>query len=74
MCHLRDDRTQTGHVLGDPRRRAQPDMMDTKNMSPVPFNLVRLLTHMAMLLGSTNHRQVDTHEYRRNYNATLMSI
>ncbi|XP_067087748.1 E3 ubiquitin-protein ligase rnf213-alpha-like [Osmerus mordax] len=51
------DRTQTGHVLGDPRRRAQPDMMDTKNMSPVPFNLVRLLTHMAMLLGSTNHRQ-----------------
>ncbi|XP_046895107.1 E3 ubiquitin-protein ligase rnf213-alpha isoform X2 [Hypomesus transpacificus] len=57
VAENQDDRTQTGHVLGDPRRRAQPDMMDTKNMSPVPFNLVRLLTHMAMLLGSTNHRQ-----------------
>ncbi|CAL8303834.1 unnamed protein product [Merluccius merluccius] len=46
------DRTQTGHVLGDPVRRDNPDTLDTKNMSPVPFTLVRMLTHMAMLLGA----------------------
>uniref|UniRef100_A0A3Q2E155 RING-type E3 ubiquitin transferase n=1 Tax=Cyprinodon variegatus TaxID=28743 RepID=A0A3Q2E155_CYPVA len=45
------DRTQTGHILGDPSRRDNPDMLDTKNISPVPFNVVRMLTHMAMLLG-----------------------
>uniref|UniRef100_A0AAZ3SJB9 RING-type E3 ubiquitin transferase n=1 Tax=Oncorhynchus tshawytscha TaxID=74940 RepID=A0AAZ3SJB9_ONCTS len=55
---IQGDRTQTGHVLGEPRRRDNLDMQDTKNMSPVPFNLLRLVTHMAMLLGASSHPQV----------------
>ncbi|RXN17930.1 E3 ubiquitin-protein ligase RNF213-alpha-like protein [Labeo rohita] len=51
------DRTQSGHILGDAQRRDQPDMQDTKNMSPAPFTLVRLLTHMSMLLGAQNDQQ-----------------
>ncbi|CAB1350129.1 unnamed protein product [Coregonus sp. 'balchen'] len=54
---IQGDRTQTGHILGDPRRRDNLDMQDTKNMSPVPFNLLRLITHMAMLLGASSHPQ-----------------
>ena len=54
----RGDRTQTGHVLGDPARRDNPDTLDTKNMSPGPFTLVRMLTHMAMLLGASINQQV----------------
>ncbi|XP_030645559.1 E3 ubiquitin-protein ligase rnf213-alpha-like [Chanos chanos] len=54
---LQGDRTQSGHILGDPSRRDNPDMQDTKNFSPAPFSLLRLLTHMAMLLGTSNHRQ-----------------
>uniref|UniRef100_A0A8C4HAD0 RING-type E3 ubiquitin transferase n=1 Tax=Dicentrarchus labrax TaxID=13489 RepID=A0A8C4HAD0_DICLA len=49
---LQGDRTQTGHILGNPNRRDNPDMLDTKSISPVPFTVVRMLTHMAMLLGS----------------------
>ncbi|KAJ8398812.1 hypothetical protein AAFF_G00420090 [Aldrovandia affinis] len=55
---IQGDRTQTGHVLGDPCRRDMPDMLDTKSMSPAPFTLVRLLTHMAMVLGASEHPQV----------------
>ncbi|KAJ7989846.1 hypothetical protein DPEC_G00308720 [Dallia pectoralis] len=55
---IQGDRTQTGHILGDPGRRENPDMQDTKNMSPLPFYLVRLLTHMAMLLGASNQPQL----------------
>ncbi|XP_049324067.1 E3 ubiquitin-protein ligase rnf213-alpha isoform X2 [Astyanax mexicanus] len=54
---IQGDRTQTGHILGDPGRRDQPDMQDTKNMSPAPFSLLRMLTHLAMLLGASNHPQ-----------------
>lgn len=54
----RGDRTQTGHVLGDPKRRDNPDMLDTKGISPVPFTVIRMLTHMAMLVGARNHLQV----------------
>nr|XP_023992641.1 E3 ubiquitin-protein ligase rnf213-alpha-like [Salvelinus alpinus] len=54
---LEGDSTETGHVLGDPGRRDHPDMQDTKNMSSVPFNLVRLLTHIAMLLGARSNPQ-----------------
>lgn len=54
---LQGDRTQTGHILGVPSRRDNPDMLDTKSMSPVPFSMVRMLTHMAMLLGIGNHPQ-----------------
>ncbi|XP_036409284.1 E3 ubiquitin-protein ligase rnf213-alpha isoform X2 [Megalops cyprinoides] len=57
VVHNEGDRTQTGHVLGDPGRRDNPDMLDTKNMSPAPFTLVRLVTHMAMLLGTSDHLQ-----------------
>ncbi|XP_041633633.1 E3 ubiquitin-protein ligase rnf213-alpha isoform X2 [Cheilinus undulatus] len=49
---LQADRTQTGHILGHPTRRDNPDMLDTKSLSPVPFTIVRMLTHMAMLLGT----------------------
>ncbi|XP_062264891.1 E3 ubiquitin-protein ligase rnf213-alpha [Platichthys flesus] len=51
------DRTQTGHVLGDSSRRDNPDMLDTKSISPFPFNIVRMLTHMAMLFGTCSHQQ-----------------
>ncbi|XP_076843194.1 E3 ubiquitin-protein ligase rnf213-alpha isoform X2 [Brachyhypopomus gauderio] len=54
---IQGDRTQSGHILGDPQRRDQPDMQDTKNMSPAPFTTIRALTHMAMLLGSSRYPQ-----------------
>ncbi|KTG00734.1 hypothetical protein cypCar_00028017, partial [Cyprinus carpio] len=54
---IQGDRTQSGHILGDAQRRDQPDMQDTKNMSPAPFALLRLLTHMSMLLGAQNNSQ-----------------
>lgn len=54
----RGDRTQSGHILGNPSRRDSPDMMDTKSLSPVPFTIVRMLTHMAMMLGASNQPQV----------------
>ncbi|XP_066499023.1 E3 ubiquitin-protein ligase rnf213-alpha [Hoplias malabaricus] len=57
VMQTQGDRTQTGHILGDPHRRDQPDMQDTKNISPAPFTLLRMLTHMAMLLGASNHPQ-----------------
>ncbi|KAK5884967.1 hypothetical protein CesoFtcFv8_018727 [Champsocephalus esox] len=52
VVQLQGDRTQTGHILGDHRRRDNPDMLDTKSMSPVPFTMARMLNHMAMLLGA----------------------
>uniref|UniRef100_UPI0037E8EFFF E3 ubiquitin-protein ligase rnf213-alpha n=1 Tax=Semicossyphus pulcher TaxID=241346 RepID=UPI0037E8EFFF len=57
LVQLQGDRTQTGHILGDPNRRDHPDMLDTKSLSPVPFTIVRMLTHMAMLLGTCSHLQ-----------------
>ncbi|XP_044037270.1 E3 ubiquitin-protein ligase rnf213-alpha [Siniperca chuatsi] len=54
---LQGDRTQTGHILGDPSRRDNPDMLDTKSISPVPFTIVRMFTHMAMMLGACSHLQ-----------------
>ncbi|XP_036840034.1 E3 ubiquitin-protein ligase rnf213-alpha-like isoform X4 [Oncorhynchus mykiss] len=53
----RGDLTRTGHILGEPQRRDNPDSQDTKNMSLTPFTLVRLLTHLAMLLGASEHPQ-----------------
>lgn len=58
MSSDRGDRTQAGHILGDPNRRDNPDMLDTKGISPVPFTIARMLTHMAMLLGAGSHLQV----------------
>ncbi|CDQ93826.1 unnamed protein product [Oncorhynchus mykiss] len=57
MCPLRGDLTRTGHILGDPERRDNPDTLDTKNMSLTPFILVRLLTHLAMLRGASEQPQ-----------------
>lgn len=54
----RGDSTKTGHILGDPNRRDNADMMDTKGISPVAFTTMRMLTHMAMLLGAGRHPQV----------------
>ncbi|KAF6732536.1 E3 ubiquitin-protein ligase RNF213 [Oryzias melastigma] len=51
------DRTQPGHILGDPRNRDNPDMMDTKGLSSVPFTTLRMLTHISMLLGFCQHPQ-----------------
>ncbi|KAK9962831.1 hypothetical protein ABG768_008181 [Culter alburnus] len=51
------DSTKSGHILGDAQRRDLPDMQDTKNMSPAPFALLRLFTHMAMLLGAGKKTQ-----------------
>ncbi|KAJ8251476.1 hypothetical protein GJAV_G00221750, partial [Gymnothorax javanicus] len=58
LANAHGDRTQRGHVLGDPSRRDQPDMQDTKSMSLAPFTVVRLLTHMSMLIGACEHPQV----------------
>ena len=52
------DRTQTGHVLGNPPPRGAPVVSD-RQMSPVVFLLLRLLTHLAMLLGATQSPQVE---------------
>ncbi|TWW70036.1 E3 ubiquitin-protein ligase rnf213-alpha [Takifugu flavidus] len=32
-------------------------MLDTKSLSPVPFTVIRMLTHMALLLGARSHHQ-----------------
>uniref|UniRef100_A0A8C3FUH7 RING-type E3 ubiquitin transferase n=1 Tax=Chrysemys picta bellii TaxID=8478 RepID=A0A8C3FUH7_CHRPI len=50
------DRTQTGHVLGDPRNR-EAMVASEREMSPVVFIVIRLLTHLAMLLGATKDAQ-----------------
>ncbi|NWU89930.1 RN213 ligase, partial [Upupa epops] len=46
-----EDRTQTGHVLGDAQHRTAVGASD-RAMSPVVFVLIRLLTHLSMLLGA----------------------
>lgn len=51
------DRTQTGHVLGDPRKR-EGVVASERDMSPAVLILIRLLTHLALLLGATKDPQV----------------
>ncbi|NXP80313.1 RN213 ligase, partial [Ramphastos sulfuratus] len=51
-----EDRTQTGHILGDVQRRRTAGVSD-RALSPVAFTLIRLLTHLAMLLGATKDPQ-----------------
>uniref|UniRef100_UPI004038E950 E3 ubiquitin-protein ligase RNF213-like n=1 Tax=Callospermophilus lateralis TaxID=76772 RepID=UPI004038E950 len=48
------DRTKTGHVLGHPQPRDVIVVSD-RDLSPVIFILMRLLTHLAMLLGATQN-------------------
>ncbi|CAI5684999.1 unnamed protein product [Oreochromis niloticus] len=55
---LHEDQTRPGHILGDPERRNNPDALDTKSMSLTPFTLVRLVTHLAMMLGASEKPQV----------------
>uniref|UniRef100_A0A8C9CZX4 E3 ubiquitin-protein ligase RNF213 n=1 Tax=Phocoena sinus TaxID=42100 RepID=A0A8C9CZX4_PHOSS len=50
------DRTQTGHVLGNPPLRGEA-MVSDRELSPVVFLLIRLLTHLAMLWGATQSPQ-----------------
>uniref|UniRef100_A0A672YT28 RING-type E3 ubiquitin transferase n=1 Tax=Sphaeramia orbicularis TaxID=375764 RepID=A0A672YT28_9TELE len=49
---LKNNLTETGHILGDPVCRNNPDMQDTKGLSSVPFTVIRMFTHMAMMVGS----------------------
>ncbi|XP_047442557.1 E3 ubiquitin-protein ligase rnf213-alpha isoform X2 [Mugil cephalus] len=52
------DHTRPGHILGDPERRDNSEALDTKNMSLTPFTLVRLITHLTMLLGASENPQL----------------
>ncbi|XP_030361798.1 E3 ubiquitin-protein ligase RNF213 isoform X3 [Strigops habroptila] len=51
-----EDRTQTGHILGDVQHRKTTGVSD-RDMSPVVFVLTRLLTHLTMFLGATKDPQ-----------------
>ncbi|NXX58283.1 RN213 ligase, partial [Scopus umbretta] len=51
-----EDRTQTGHILGDAQHRKTMGVSD-RAMSPVVFILIRLLTHLTMMLGATKDPQ-----------------
>ncbi|XP_068007364.1 E3 ubiquitin-protein ligase RNF213 isoform X3 [Melanerpes formicivorus] len=51
-----EDRTQTGHVLGDVQHRRTKGVSD-RPVSPVAIALIRLLMHLAMLLGATKDPQ-----------------
>uniref|UniRef100_A0A8D2QE60 Ring finger protein 213 n=1 Tax=Zonotrichia albicollis TaxID=44394 RepID=A0A8D2QE60_ZONAL len=52
----RPDRTQTGHILGDVEHRRTLGTSD-RGVSPVVFVLLRLLTHLSMLLGASRDPQ-----------------
>ncbi|XP_040296683.1 E3 ubiquitin-protein ligase RNF213-like [Bufo bufo] len=51
-----EDRTQTGHVLGGPERQGTVIAPDRDLPTPA-FILLRLLTHLSMLLGSEEDLQ-----------------
>ncbi|XP_042525946.1 E3 ubiquitin-protein ligase RNF213 [Dipodomys spectabilis] len=50
------DRTQTGHVLGSPQP-TNVTVASDRQLSPVVFLLLRLLTHLTMLLGAAQNPQ-----------------
>ncbi|XP_032991850.1 E3 ubiquitin-protein ligase RNF213-like [Lacerta agilis] len=50
------DRSQTGHVLGHPGKR-EAVVASEREMSPAVLILIRLLTHLSLLLGATKDRQ-----------------
>ncbi|XP_047401153.1 E3 ubiquitin-protein ligase RNF213 isoform X1 [Sciurus carolinensis] len=54
------DRTRTGHVLGNPQHRDVVVVSD-RELSPVVFIILRLLTHLAMLLGATQSSEALVH-------------
>ncbi|XP_039595909.1 E3 ubiquitin-protein ligase rnf213-alpha isoform X2 [Polypterus senegalus] len=51
VAQIGDDRTQTGHVLGDPQNRLNAAVTDTRELSSGQFILLRILTHVSMMLG-----------------------
>ncbi|XP_018410442.1 PREDICTED: LOW QUALITY PROTEIN: E3 ubiquitin-protein ligase RNF213-like [Nanorana parkeri] len=51
-----EDRTQTGHVLGDPDRQG-PAVAPDRDIAAPAFILLRMITHLAMLLGSEEDTQ-----------------
>lgn len=53
-----EDRTQTGHILGNAEHRRGQGVCD-RSMTPAVFVLIRLLTHLTMLLGATKDPQVS---------------
>uniref|UniRef100_A0A8D2LRN9 RING-type E3 ubiquitin transferase n=1 Tax=Varanus komodoensis TaxID=61221 RepID=A0A8D2LRN9_VARKO len=55
-AHIGNDRTQTGHVLGDPGKRVV-EVAPEREMPPAALILIRLLTHLALLLGATKNPQ-----------------
>lgn len=61
---IHEDRTQTGHVLGDVEHRRSLGTSD-RGMSPVAFVLLRLLTHLSMLLGASRDPQVSSRNASR---------
>ncbi|XP_018410444.1 PREDICTED: E3 ubiquitin-protein ligase RNF213-like [Nanorana parkeri] len=50
------DRTQPGHVLGDPDRQG-PAVAPDRDIAAPAFILLRMITHLAMLLGSEEDTQ-----------------
>jgi len=58
------DRTQTGHVLGAPLSRGEAVVVSDRKLSPVVFLLIRLLTHLALLLGAAQSPQALRHIIR----------
>uniref|UniRef100_A0A8D2D6D2 E3 ubiquitin-protein ligase RNF213 n=1 Tax=Sciurus vulgaris TaxID=55149 RepID=A0A8D2D6D2_SCIVU len=54
------DRSRTGHVLGNPQCRDVVVVSD-RELSPVVFIILRLLTHLAMLLGATQSPEALVH-------------
>ncbi|KAL8163441.1 UNVERIFIED_CONTAM: hypothetical protein K2H54_021285, partial [Gekko kuhli] len=55
-AQLGADRTQTGHVLGNPGNR-KATVTSEREMSPAALILIRLLTHLALFLGATKDPQ-----------------
>uniref|UniRef100_A0A8C5RBG0 RING-type E3 ubiquitin transferase n=1 Tax=Leptobrachium leishanense TaxID=445787 RepID=A0A8C5RBG0_9ANUR len=51
------DRTQTGHVLGGPEQQGT-SVAAEREMTPPVFLVLRLLTHLAMVLGSTSRNPI----------------
>ena len=55
---IREDRSSTGHILGPPK--AQPNVLTSqRNLTPLACGVLRCLTHIAMLLGTCEHFQVN---------------
>lgn len=54
----RDDFSQPGHILGSAEGRSTQATSE-RTLSPSSNTLLRLLTHMAMLIGANDHLNVN---------------